>query len=433
MTAKRNILIALMLLLFVAASACALAACNNTTAEISGVQIATDDNGDPMYGGGSYVMPKGMAFSASASTTADTDTSVTLTALYEPAGTTNQQTNWSVSFSNPSSAWATGKTVTDYVTVTSTGVNTAEVTCLQAFGERIIVTATSAVDSSVSATTTVDFEKKFEDVKFTLYLNDSVVGSAYHNDLAAGGSSPYFTMEYNENSSIPTAGSTYPYYRVTAHIDATGDAGDTYRVAVTPIFSDYTVDKTFGKVYEYTDTTIVDGERFAEIEGTDNYAVPLDLFTTPGYWTSGYGAKNEEFENLIKAAASLREEATAANAFSFMLLCESANDLVESGVDEGESIEIALIVTGILQIYNDKPADLTGQSAFDYYHEELNSLFTEPIPLSTLYDGAVVDFGDYSTPEEYFTNKNAKSFTRITFGLYGRGYRVFFRFNVESL
>ena len=62
MTAKRNILIALMLLLLVAASACALAACNNTTAEISGVQIATDDNGDPMYGGGSYVMPEGMAF-----------------------------------------------------------------------------------------------------------------------------------------------------------------------------------------------------------------------------------------------------------------------------------------------------------------------------------------------------------------------------------
>lgn len=430
MTAKRNILIALMLLLFVAASACALAACNNTIAEISGVQIATDDNGDPMYGGGSYVMPKGMAFSASASTTADTDTSVTLTALYEPAGTTNQQTNWSVSFSNPSSAWATGKTVTDYVTVTSTGVNTAEVTCLQAFGERIIVTATSAVDSSVSATTTVDFEKKFEDVKFTLYLNDSVVGSAYHNDLAAGGSSPYFTMEYNENTSTAPSASTYPYYGVTTHIDATGDPDDEYRVTIEPVFTAYTVDKTFGSIYKLTRSDPKTGEMFAEIEGTDNYAVPLDRFTAPGYWTSGYGAKNEEFENLIKAAMALREEATAANALSFMLLCESANDLV---VDEGESLEIALIVTGILQIYNDKPADLTGQAAFDYYHEELNSLFTEPLPLLTLYDGAAVDFGDYSTPEEYFTNKNAKSFTRITFGLHGRGYRVSFRFNADSL
>lgn len=432
MTAKRNILIALMLLLFVAASACALAACNNTTAEISGVQIATDDNGDPMYGGGSYVMPKGMAFSAAASTTADTDTSVTLTALYEPAGTTNQQTNWSVSFSNPSSAWATGKTVTDYVTVMSTGVNTAEVTCLQAFGERIIVTATSAVDSSVSATTTVDFEKKFEDVKFTLYLNDSVVGSAYHNDLAAGGSSPYFTMEYNENTSTAPSASTYPYYGVTTHIDATGDPDDEYRVTIEPVFTAYTVDKTFGSIYQLTRSDPKTGEMFAKIEGTDNYAVPLDRFTAPGYWTSGYGANNEEFENLIKAAIALSEEATAANALSFMLLCESANDLVESGVLEKESFKIALAVTGILQIYNDKPADLTGQAAFDYYHEELNSL-SESFPLLTLYDGAAVDLGDYSTPEEYFTNKNAKSFTRITFGLHGRGYRVFFRFNVDSL
>ena len=432
MTAKRNILIALMLLLFVAASACALAACNNTTAEISGVQIATDDNGDPMFGGGSYVMPKGMAFSAAASTAAETDTSVTLTANYEPAGTTNQQTNWSVSFSNPSSAWATGKTVTDYVTVTSTGVNTAEVTCLQAFGERIIVTATSAVDSSVSATTTVDFEKKFEDVKFTLYLNDSVVGSAYHNDLAAGGSSPYFTMEYNENTSTAPSASTYPYYGVTTHIDATGDPDDEYRVTIEPVFTAYTVDKTFGSIYELTRSDPKTGEMFAEIKGTDNYAVPLDRFTAPGYWTSGYGANNEEVENLIKAAIALSEEATAANALSFMLLCESANDLVESGDLEKESFKIALAVTGILQIYNDKPADLTGQAAFDYYHEELNSL-SESFPLLTLYDGAAVDLGDYSTPEEYFTNKNAKRCRRITFGLHGRGYLVSFRFNADSL
>lgn len=427
MTAKRNILIALMLLLFVAASACALAACNNTTSEISGVQIATDDNGDPMYGGRSYVMPKGMAFSAAASTAAETDTSVTLTANYEPAGTTNQQTNWSVSFANPASSWATGKTVTDYVTVTSTGVNTAEVTCLQAFGERIIVTATSAVDSSVSDTTTVDFEKKYLDLKFTLYKNSTEVGSALNSELEAGVTSEYFDCEYVENKSAIT---TYPYYRVTAHIDATGDAGDTYRVAVTPIFSDYTVDKTFGKVYEFIGASTMYGEQYAAISGTENFTLPSDYCTAPGYWTSGYGAKNEEFENLIKAAIALSEEATSLNALSFMLLCESANDLVESGVLEEESFKIALAVTGILQIYNDKPADLTGQPLFDYFHEELNSL-SESFPLLTLYDGETVDLGNYATAEEYFSNSVAKYCTRIRIA--GTGFEIAFRFNADSL
>ena len=431
MTAKRNILIALMLLLLVAASACALTACNNTTAEISGVQIATDDNGDPMYGGGSYVMPEGMAFSAVASTAAETNTSVTLTANYEPAGTSNKQTNWSVSFVNPSSSWANGKTVTDYVTVESTGTNTAKVACVKAFGEQIIVKATSAADPSVSATTTVDFEKKLEDVKFTLYFNDSVVGSAYHKDLAAGGSSPYFTMRYVENSH--TVISTYPYYDVVVKIDATGDPDDEYRVTIEPVFTAYTIDQTFGGVYKYVSASTMQGEQFAEIEGTDNYAVPSDLFSAPGYWTSGYGAKNEEFENLIKAAADLREEATPLNGASFIWACLPAKNLLESGDFEEESLGLALCVGAIIDIYNNKPADLTGQPLYDYLHEQLNSVFGAPITPSTQYDGTTIDLGDFSTPEEYFTNKNAKSCTRITLGFHGIGYRVSFRFNADSL
>lgn len=431
MTAKRNILIALMLLLLVAASACALAACNNTTAEISGVQIATDDNGDPMYGGGSYVMPEGMAFSAAASTAAETNTSVTLTANYEPAGTSNKQTNWSVSFKNPSSSWANGKTVTDYVTVESTGTNTAKVACVKAFGEQIIVKATSAVDPSVSATTTVDFEKKLEDVKFTLYLNDSAVGSAYHKDLAAGGSSSYFSMSYNENSgSVITR---YPYYDVVAKIDATGDPDDEYRVTIEPVFTAYTIDKTFPGVYEYVSASTMQGEQFAEIDGTDNYAVPTDFFAAPGYWTSGYGAKNEEFEKLIKTAADLMEEATPLNGASFIWACLPANNLLESGNFEEESTGIGLAVGMILEVYNNKPADLTGQPLYDYLHEQLNSVFGAPITPSTQYDGATVDLGDYSTSEEYFANEAAKSCTRITLGFHGIGYRVSFRFNADSL
>lgn len=45
-------------------------------------------------------------------------------------------------FVDASSAWATGKTVTDYVTVTPTanGALTANVECIKDFGEQIKVT-----------------------------------------------------------------------------------------------------------------------------------------------------------------------------------------------------------------------------------------------------------------------------------------------------
>ena len=62
-----------------------------------------------------------------------------------------------MSFVNPSSSWASGKTVTDYVTVTPTsdGALTANVECKQAFGEQIKVTVTSRENTNVYASCTV--------------------------------------------------------------------------------------------------------------------------------------------------------------------------------------------------------------------------------------------------------------------------------------
>ena len=276
MTAKRNLLIALMLLLLVAASACALTACNNTTAEISGVQIATDDNGDPMYGGGSYVMPEGMAFSAAASTTAETDTSVTLTANYEPAGTSNKLTNWSVSFKNPSSSWASGKTVTDYVTVESTGTNTAKVTCIKDFGEQIIVTATSAVDPSISATTTVDYEKKFEDVRITLLKGSSVLETATQGEL----------IEDPSNFSYLSADVDFEilYAKNLEVFDGQ------YTIKLDLVFSDFTIDKDI-KLYQ--------GRSEEDVLGTSCQS------TFDGTYYEGFGASTDANNDVYQALYSL--------------------------------------------------------------------------------------------------------------------------------
>lgn len=90
------------------------------------------------------------------------DTAYMLTATVEPDYSGEKEFDWSIKFQNASSSWASGKTVTDYVTVTPTsdGANTATVECKQAFGEKIIVTCTSRDYAGLSATCTVDYAQR---------------------------------------------------------------------------------------------------------------------------------------------------------------------------------------------------------------------------------------------------------------------------------
>lgn len=81
------------------------------------------------------------------------------------AGSVSKKVTFSAKFKTPSSSWATGKNVDDYVTVTPTGDNTATVACLKGFSEQIIVTATSDVDPSKSGSCTVDYVKRATSVK----------------------------------------------------------------------------------------------------------------------------------------------------------------------------------------------------------------------------------------------------------------------------
>ena len=96
------------------------------------------------------------------------ESAYTLTATVEPANAPDKAVDWSVAFVDPSSEWATGKTVTDYVTVTPTsdGALTATVQNLKAFGEQIKVTVTHRENENATASCTVDFAKRIEGVRF---------------------------------------------------------------------------------------------------------------------------------------------------------------------------------------------------------------------------------------------------------------------------
>ena len=83
-----------------------------------------------------------------------------LTASVNPEYAYNQAVDWTVAWKNASSAWATGKTVADYITVTPTsdGALTAKLMSSGlAFGEQVIVTVRSRDNSSAYATATVDY------------------------------------------------------------------------------------------------------------------------------------------------------------------------------------------------------------------------------------------------------------------------------------
>lgn len=106
---------------------------------------------------------------------AQAETAYTLTATIVPDTATVTSVDWEVAFVNPSSEWATGKAVTDYVTVTPTadGALTANVACLQAFGEQIVVTVISRDNPLATATCTIDYAQKVTGA--TLNLGDITV------------------------------------------------------------------------------------------------------------------------------------------------------------------------------------------------------------------------------------------------------------------
>ena len=125
---------------------------------------------ESVYQDSLYVKPASTEFvkllataAASGSGDYDSDGQTHLTATVEPANAEDTKMDWSIAFKNPSSSWATGKTVTDYLTVTpvSDGALEADVKAVKAFGEQIVITCRSRANSEAYATCTVDYIKRY--------------------------------------------------------------------------------------------------------------------------------------------------------------------------------------------------------------------------------------------------------------------------------
>ncbi len=163
------------------------------------------------------------------------DTAYTITATVEPAETTNKAVDWSIAWANADSAWASGKTVTDYVTVTpsASGSLTATVECKQAFGEQVIVTCTSRGNTELTATCTVDYIKKITALYMTVVsLFDENGSYCLPKPVAV----PTFSGDR------PSGGKLYNKYRYIFRVYpqlTVGSLNDTYTYSFYSTMSDY--------------------------------------------------------------------------------------------------------------------------------------------------------------------------------------------------
>ena len=130
-----------------------------------------------------------------------TGESVTITATVEPDNEAeNTGVDWTATWKNAESVWASGKSVSDYVTLTPGGADYAaskRVTLenLQPFAEQIVVKATARDDPGITATCTADYAQK--PVNFSLSFGEVSCNFGGDTDV---------TLEINANASSAPGG-----------------------------------------------------------------------------------------------------------------------------------------------------------------------------------------------------------------------------------
>ena len=209
-------------------------------------------DGTPMVSNMSYKMARsGMVFATPTAYSRTANEGITLVATVEPSYATKTAVDWTVSFANPDSEWATGKTATDYVTITPTedGSLTATLECLQPFGEQIIVKVISRENAEISDTCPLEYMRRVESVSLR-------VGDDY----------------------VFTPGVNYVDFEV-----ATGNRGTGGKVSLNVEFTDvYTIESWAGDNYDVTDLS-----QWGVIGGNSNLGTDASMASFAGMTADG--------------------------------------------------------------------------------------------------------------------------------------------------
>ena len=148
-----------------------------------------------------------------------------LTAVITPAEAEDKILDWSAAWKEGTSGkFGDGKDVSEYITVTPTsnGALTANVSCLQAFGEQVIITASLRNNPSVKGTATADYKQGYDSVSANIAYTNTQSGA---NVTWAFGSTAKVTEEFPGYAKTLTEFNNY--------YAAAGSNKGTYTVTVT--------------------------------------------------------------------------------------------------------------------------------------------------------------------------------------------------------
>ena len=142
-----------------------------------------------------------------ATTAADGTTTKSITATVEPVGANEHDPlSWEVAFKDPSATWATGKNVSDYVTISvSADTLTCTVTCKQAFGEQIVLNVSSKTKNA-SASAHVDYLKRVNDITLTIRSEegDTITCDGQELDQICGNGDSVCDLFGSKTSRVPS-------------------------------------------------------------------------------------------------------------------------------------------------------------------------------------------------------------------------------------
>ena len=159
---------------------------------------------------------------------ADETYTVELVATVEPADAA-QEVSWALAFVNPNSEWATGKNVSDYVSIEYSEEESTRllVTCKKGFSEQVKITCTYVHNTDISVDCVVDFVSAWENV--TLKMGDDIVNLGGVTDV---------WWETNENADAGVAWGGDISLDIKTAEEGTV-TGYTYRVDLLPAFCWY--------------------------------------------------------------------------------------------------------------------------------------------------------------------------------------------------
>lgn len=156
-----------------------------------------DDSGKEFPEEETHELPRKMVFRSSVATGAEAGVSVTLTATVKPENATNKILDWTAEFVNPTSEWASGKDINDYLQLIETGNATAQITCVAPFGEQVKITVTSQDNPEAKAECVVDYAKRITDLTVALHKG-SVTGAV----VTTASGSESLSIPFNDTTDL---------------------------------------------------------------------------------------------------------------------------------------------------------------------------------------------------------------------------------------